>query len=330
MTDKLEFKKADVNIAILLPKKISGSYITRTPKSILSYLIYNNKNYNLKLYTIEDEELFMIEDIVEDIIKDGFKNIVSILTLEGNRHITEAIRYKDVKVFIPTTTLDNELILNPKIFYGGINYQEQVNTLESFIEETPYQYSYIFESEGALSQKLNRFIKESREDIDAIFSITKSTNYESIFDKEKNLQEEKKNDNSTFNESIVFLNTSLLKSSIVMSQARYYETEPIRFLSTQINYHPLILTLSQFQDRKNLVIANSITEYNNELEDINKIFKNDIRYDWINYSTTIGVENLITKNDEERAFSLKFESQVIKYPIELYKPSIYNFVKISK
>ena len=42
-TDKLDFKKADVNIAILLPKKISGSYITRTPKSILSYLIYNNK-----------------------------------------------------------------------------------------------------------------------------------------------------------------------------------------------------------------------------------------------------------------------------------------------
>ncbi len=113
-----------------------------------------------------------------------------------------------------------------------------------------------------------------------------------------------------------------------MSQLTLYDTNATNVLSTQINYDPLILSMTQYEDRKNMIIANSITQNNNILIETNSLLGNDIVYDWINYTTTVGVDyffNLATREDREYDIALA-ENQMI-YPIELLNPSKYRFIK---
>ena len=54
-----------------------------------------------------------------------------------------------------------------------------------------------------------------------------------------------------------------------MSQLTLYDTNATNVLSTQINYDPLVLSMTQYEDRKNMIIANSITQNNNILIETN-------------------------------------------------------------
>ncbi len=115
---------------------------------------------------------------------------------------------------------------------------------------------------------------------------------------------------------------------MIMSQLTLYDTNATNVLSTQINYDPLILSMTQYEDRKNMIIANSITQNNNILIETNSLLGNDIVYDWINYTTTVGVDyffSLATREDREYDIALQ-DNQMI-YPIELLSPSRYRFVK---
>ncbi len=113
-----------------------------------------------------------------------------------------------------------------------------------------------------------------------------------------------------------------------MSQLTLYDTNATNVLSTQINYDPLLLSMTQYRDRKDMVVANSITEHNNVLIETNALLGNDIVYDWINYTTTIGVDyfySLIT--NEERTYKTKLEDNQMIYDIELLQPSHSKFKK---
>ncbi|MDQ7068859.1 MAG: hypothetical protein Q9M40_13340 [Sulfurimonas sp.] len=113
-----------------------------------------------------------------------------------------------------------------------------------------------------------------------------------------------------------------------MSQLTLYDTNATNILSTQINYDPLLLSMTQYSDRKDMVVANSITEHNNVLIETNALLGNDIVYDWINYTTTIGVDyfySLIT--DEERIYKAQIQNNQVVYEIELLQPSYSKFKK---
>ena len=113
-----------------------------------------------------------------------------------------------------------------------------------------------------------------------------------------------------------------------MSQLTLYDVNATNILSTQINYDPLILSMTQYEDRKNMIIANSITQNNNILIETNSLLGNDIVYDWINYTTTVGVDyffSLATKKDRE--YDIVLENNQMIYQIELLNPARYRFVK---
>ena len=115
---------------------------------------------------------------------------------------------------------------------------------------------------------------------------------------------------------------------MIMSQLTLYDTNATNVLSTQINYDPLILSMTQYEDRKNMIIANSITQNNNILIDTNSLLGNDIVYDWINYTTTVGVDyffSLATREDRE--YNIALEDNQMIYPIELLNPAKYRFIK---
>jgi hypothetical protein len=134
------------------------------------------------------------------------------------------------------------------------------------------------------------------------------------------------------NEDIIdgsfFINTPIIKTGMVMSQLTLYDTNTTNILSTQINYNPLLLSMTQYVDRKNMVVANSLTQHNNVLIETNAILGNDITYDWINYTTTVGVDyfyGLIT--DDERTYTTTMQDNQMIYDVELLQPSKSKFIK---
>ena len=57
--------------------------------------------------------------------------------------------------------------------------------------------------------------------------------------------------NSSLNNTSLYLNTQLVTASLIASQLRANDIRPYALLSTQVNYNPLLLTLTQYEDRDN-------------------------------------------------------------------------------
>lgn len=113
-----------------------------------------------------------------------------------------------------------------------------------------------------------------------------------------------------------------------MSQLTMYDVNATNVLSTQINFDPLILSLTQYTDRDNMIIANSITHNNSIFIETNSLLGNDIVYDWINYTTTVGIDFFFTQiTNQDRQYKIDMQSNQMIYPIELLQPSKTRFIK---
>ncbi len=54
--------------------------------------------------------------------------------------------------------------------------------------------------------------------------------------------------------STIILNTPIVKSSIILSQITAFEVEPAKVLSTQLNYNPLLVKLTQEKIEKTFML----------------------------------------------------------------------------
>jgi len=134
------------------------------------------------------------------------------------------------------------------------------------------------------------------------------------------------------NEDIVnasfFVNTPIIKTGMILSQLTLYDANATNILSTQINYDPLLLSMTQYSDRKNMIVANSITQDNNVLIETNSLLGNDIVYDWINYTTTVGIDYFYAQiTGEDREYNINVSDNQMVYDIELLRPGISRFFK---
>ncbi len=137
--------------------------------------------------------------------------------------------------------------------------------------------------------------------------------------------------NRSLNNASYYLNTPLVSSSLIASQLRANDIYPSALLSTQINYNPLLLTLTQYEDRNDMFIANSIQRTPANLEEINTLFGHDIVYDWVNYATSIGAEFVTTHfyaNPSEKIFKEGFKERQIVYNTSIVKPERHAFKKV--
>jgi hypothetical protein len=204
------------------------------------------------------------------------------------------------------------------IIFGGIDYNAQIEALSSFVKEN----IIIFSGESKLELSLNDMVKNQ----DAIVEDT--LYFTSLKDNFKKAIESNKNISS----SSVYLNMPRFMSGLLASQLRAYKQTPLALLSTQINYHPDILNLTQYEDRKNLYLANSIGVINPQLESISAFLGNNMEYDWVNYSISIGVEhiNINFFNDEaERLFSESIDDDAqIEYDTRIFRAGQYGFQEI--
>ncbi len=310
-------KGSYIKIALLVPQKVIGKYTITISKSILSYLLFRNGDFDFEVFNCQDEEEDSILNSLKEIKSKGYKYLVAAMTQKGARII--ALNERDLQIYIPTVNkMDVSYVTGPNIYFGGLDYFKQIQKLAEFSNEK----IVYFKDQSPVSAKISSFVKQLFQDrIVYVGEIEKNSNYKWLI-----------RGNNYLNDATIFLNTPLIKTSLILSQIRYYNMKPYIFLSTQINYNPYLLTLTQYQDRKNMLIANSIFEKNFRLTDINKILNNDIRFNWINYSTSIGADFLYIsfadEFDSERAFNEPLNDNQVNYEVEILKPSLTSFENI--
>lgn len=311
-----------LRIAILLPYKVIGRYASSTTNASFAYLIAKNHSFELKSYKIESEEVVDIKEALQKISNDGFNYVIAPFTQKGADAVAEID--PEINIFFPTINKKDATSSSSYLYYGGIDYRAQSDIL---LREAVSPL-VIFYDDTTIGNKLSLYeemaflaANETKEEVEkkvVKFAIPKRTT-----NLEKQLSK-----NEDIIEGSFFINTPIVKTGMIMSQLTLYETNATKVLSTQINYDPLILSITQFEDRKNMIIANSITQNNSILIETNSLLGNDIVYDWINYTTTVGVDyfySQATRADREYDIELR-ENQMI-YPIELLNPSRYRFVK---
>ncbi|SFV60155.1 Putative periplasmic protein [hydrothermal vent metagenome] len=343
----------ELHIAMLLPYKKIGKYAASTTNASFAYLMTKSHPFTLKSYKVNSESVEDLEAALQEIRKDGFEYIIAPLTKKGVNNIIEID--PALHIYFPTINKHDVDTSSAFLTFGAIDYIQQSDLL---LKEA-LSPLVVFSDKSTTGKKLALYQKEQflHPKVDMIETNSSSSSFFgdtisafSLHDIEEEIivevEETEKNAISYFvskrttnleyylkeKEEVVyasfFINTPIIKSAMIMSQLTLYDTNATNVLSTQINYDPLLLSMTQYRDRKDMVVANSITEHNNVLIETNALLGNDIVYDWINYSTTIGVDyfySLIT--DEERTYKTKLEDNQMIYDIELLQPSHSKFKK---
>lgn len=306
-----------VKLAVLLPQKKIKRYSMTVVNSILGYLFSQNSSFDIEVFDCGDEDPEVMQYTLDKIKSRGYKVIIAPVTPTGARFL--AYNTNDMLIFIPT--INSSLIpdASSNVLFGGIDYKKQIDTLSSFANEN----IALFSDGSTLSVRLDSFVMDDFPDI--LYQKELSSSRLNLKDILK--------DNETLKDATIFLNMPLVKSSLLASQLRAYEIEPYSLLSTQINYHPMLLTLTQYKDRQSLYLANSIDKSPLVIKATNSLFGHSIVYDWVNYSTNVGLDYLFSNyfnREHERMFSEDVDTNQIIYNVNILKPSAHGFYQISR
>ncbi|QFR43165.1 hypothetical protein [Sulfurimonas xiamenensis] len=321
-------QESKIRIALLLPYKKIGRYAASTTNASFAYLMSKNHPYELKSYNIEDESHEEILTALIKIREDGFYHVIAPLTQTGEE-IVSTIN-PDINIYFPTINKKDTNTTSNYLYYGGIDHRAQSDLLlkealspliifndnSEIGQQLTYYQEYKFKHK--YSEDENTTLQRNNKNLTVIkFSIPQR-----ITNLEKQLK-----DNEKINTGSFFINTPIIKSGMILSQLTLYDTNATNVLSTQTNYNPLLLSMTQYQDRKNMIIANSITQNKDVLIETNSLLDNDIMYDWINYTTSVGIDyfsHLI--NGERREYDIEIQNNQMIYPIELLQPSFSRFI----
>jgi len=339
------FVNEELKIAMVLPYKLIGRYAYSTSNAVFAYLLTRNHPFVLKNFQIVDESPEEIARVLEAIKAEGFTHVIAPLTPRGAEVIVAS--EEELNIYFPTINQNDLNSTSENIYFGAIDYKAQIDKL------TPRATSplVVLYDKSRKGKKLYAQTKESYMDNELPFQKTSRKKVYKELDEKYNPRDEptkkrviaygidRKTSNMKWhlenNKKIqfgtFFLNTPVIKSTMIISQFTTYDTNTTSIFSTQINYDPLIFSMTQSQDRADMLIANSININNNTLIEANSLLSNDIVYDWINYATTIGADLFYHKiTHQERTYPLPIVDNQVLYPISIVKPSGSRFEVVEK
>lgn len=299
-------------IAIIFPSKILGKWAIDATNSAISYLLYKNADFKIKVFDSIGENQKSIDDIFFKLKNENISKVLVLFTYDGASKLSMVQNIDSYDIYLPLIEKSYLDLKINSVVYGSINYATQFNHLLKYSNG----YNVDFYDKSSLGKKLSEIL--DNRDINIIYK--KEINNNNA--KYKTFLTTKKLENST-----LIVNMPIVKSSIILSQISAKDIKMNRILSIQLNYTPLLLSLTQSQDRKKMIIASSISPINYTVEEYNSILNSDIIYNWVNYSTTIGIQYLINK-DISNFKSIRLEDNQINYPVILYKAMKFSFKKI--
>jgi hypothetical protein len=310
----------ELKIAMLLPHRQIGRYAQSTTNALFAYMLAQNVNYEFKSFYIEDESEASIEKAIETISDEGYHYLIAPLTIEGAEHLAELPN--ELQIYVPTVNRNDINETASDIFFGGIDYQAQIEALMRYVKDP----LVIFYDESRLGRDLKDRTRDAYALLETDSPIARKIYSYGISKKSSNLKYPLRANPLLENASFM-LNTPVVKSGMIMSQITLFDVNASNILSTQINYDPLLFTLTQYHDRDTMLIANSINLHNNVITEANALLNNDIQFDWINYATTIGSDYFYSlATSHEREYNLPISNEQIQYPISIVRPQHSKFV----
>ena len=308
--------EGSLKVALLVPKNIIGSYANSVSNSIISYLLFKDTQFVFEIFDSKDELESSITQKLSEIKAKGFQFIIAPLTQNGAQIV--ARHNPEMLIFIPTINRADMGEVSENIIFGGIDYRRQIDLLLSYANEKVA----LFGDGSRLSTELSSYTKQMAYDRIVYAKDIKNikTDLSTFIKKNKKLKK-----------SSIFLNMPIVKSSLLASQLTQYKIEPHVLLSTQVNYNPLLFKLTQQKDREFFYIANSISYINPKLKEINLLLGNSPDYNWIDYSSSIGIDYVFANNlgAGSRVFEEDIYDNQIEYKVQIKKAGGSSFVPIS-
>ncbi len=330
----------ELKIAMILPERLIGRYAHTTSTAVFAYFLTREHPFSIKTFQIDDEGPEEIGRVLETIKQQGFHYVIAPVTPKGAKVISEL--EKELTIFFPTIHKNDLPGAENNIYFGAIDYQAQIERLtplmssplvimydksaqgEKLLTMTSAHYlasEKPFHATGRIRDAIEKKIpyavsSEPKEKKVIAYGIEKQTsNLKAQLDANEKIQY-----------GSFMLNTPLIKSSMILSQLSVYDTAVTNALSTQINYDPLILTMTQKKDRESLYIANSISVQDDAIVQANALLNNNIVYDWINYASTIAADYFYHRiTAQARLYDLPIENNQVIYPIAIVQPAGSHF-----
>ena len=311
-------QKPFFNIALLFPRKSIGRYSSTTTNVILSYLLHQKGRFNFQSFDSKTELQQDIQEALEVIAAQGYRQVIAVVTQDGANAINAL--NPNLEVFIPTvhkSQIQGEIAR--RVIFGGISYAEQIQKLSAL---NPNVKATSFYDDSVIGKQMQAYTQEAN----ANLGYTKSFNLKQNPD----FQKEMKSIRGQLRGTRIFLNTPVTNSSVILSQLTYHEVAPQGIYSTQINYNPSLLSITQERDKRNMYIANSIMPLDSLFVENAKLLNADLQYNWINYTTAYGIEYFYRKSVPrvKAYFKEKIRNQQVEYAIEILTPTNTRFVPL--
>ncbi|WP_323588719.1 hypothetical protein [Aliarcobacter butzleri] len=303
--------RANVKLAFVYPSTLVSKYAKSSLSTISGYLSYKQANYNLIVVDSKNESYENINNAFSKLKEEGVTDVIALFTPNALNNLNKIVT-DDFKVYLPLIEKKDSLENNDNLIFGSISYDDQLKKLSYYSNgknSTFYQETY-----------LGTKLKNSYD-----FVVGNSNLRKEISNDEKNF----KNivNDSRLRNSSLFLNTDLVKSSLILSQMTVYEINPNTILATQILFDPMLMVLTQERDRQNLIIANSIGDVDSKLKDEIATVGGNITFEWVDYSTLVGT-NYLFSNGNSSLISTKIENNQAVYTPRLFKSTDIGFLEI--
>ncbi len=300
---KMTANSKNEQIALVFASGTIGKYAVESSNVAMTYLVNKNSKFKLEVIDIQLETKDNITKALDILNEKGIKKVIFLVT---GSNIWGLNSYYDIEKFdIYLPLVHKSTVVNPKANYifGGMDYANQFKFL------TLKASSHIIEiyDESIISKSLHdELVKLNIPNIKHIQLTGKNPNYNPLFIRSNKIK------NAT-----VILNTSIVKSAIILSILRGNDVNPKETFATQLNYSPVIFNLTQLEDRERLFVANSIELLPRDVEELISFFGEDVVYNWVNYTTVLGVEYFMT-NNKKLFGNIEIKENQVSYPVKLF------------
>lgn len=303
------------SIGLIFASHTIGKYATEGSNVAMTYLVNKNEKFNLQTIDIGMETKENIHKALDNFKEKKIKKVILLLTSNSMWGITSYQFIENFEIFMPL--VNKSTISNPKqnFIFGGMNYGKQFKYIASKASSNIIE---IYD-ETTISKSLHdELAKLHLPNIQHIQLMDKNSNYTPLF------QNAHKIKNST-----IILNTSIVKSAIILALLRINDLQPKEIFATQLNYSPLIFNLTQQEDREKLFVTNSIEPLSQDFGELISFFGEDVIFSWVNYSIVLGLEYFMT-NEKKLFGNIEIQDNQINYPVKLIGFKGTQFIHANK
>ncbi|HEX5710006.1 MAG TPA: hypothetical protein VFX68_01570 [Sulfuricurvum sp.] len=306
-----------LKIALMSAPSVIGKYSQSTYNVALSTLMSTHIPFELVMVEMKDESEESMAQALATIHAEKMDAVLAPLTLRGVKNLLK--NQTDLMIFIPTVHKRDIGECDSNIVFGGIDYQAQLNALKPYMTNS---LAVFYDTSPVGSNLLNAtqtLASESKKTAASYAIDTQGANIVKYLSRP-----------AAFSKKSVIIHLPVVKTSMLAAHLTFSGARVHNLLSTQINFDPTLISLTQAKDRKNMIVANSIIEQVPSIYEINALMNNDLTFDWINYTTSVGTDYLIAHlSGSERSYSLRLVDSQIIYPVELMRPKEFGFEPIS-